>query len=162
MSNTPAKRIGRKSKLTPELQKNILRLIEMGVPQKHAALACGIHECTVSTWKARGEKGIEPYANFLKAMKEADSRAMARYVELVAKAACIDKQWAAAMTMLERRWKDHFGRKENLTITDDQRVNALEAENERLLKKLKDKDSREAYMFLARTLRDEGDGEKPN
>ncbi len=46
--------MGRPTKLTPEVSEVILAAVELGMPDKYAALAAGVHPDTLINWKNRG------------------------------------------------------------------------------------------------------------
>jgi len=101
--------MGRKTKLTPELQEQICKYISIGVPNKVAAQACGIDERTFYRWIEKGnaqERGI--YRQFCQAVKKAESESIARDVAIIGKAAHEGK-WQASAWKLERRHPELFG-----------------------------------------------------
>ena len=91
------------SKLTPETHNNIVKLIRIGVPHKHAAQANGIDERTYYNWMKWGSKRKEgPYFQFFQDIKKAESESIARDVAQIEKAASEGK-WQASAWRLERR-----------------------------------------------------------
>jgi len=111
-----AKKIGQKTKLTPELQAEIVKYIQAGNYARHACLAVGISERTYYNWIEWGEErqsGV--YFQFMQAIKKAEAQAVARNVAVIQKAA-IDT-WQAAAWWLERTQYEHFGRKDKHDIT---------------------------------------------
>lgn len=72
--------MGRPSKLTPQLQNRILKLIEAGCFADDAAFEVGISEATYHDWLRRGRLAEQPYADFLEAVTRA--RAKARNVRV--------------------------------------------------------------------------------
>lgn len=108
--------MGRKTKLTKEIQEKICKYIEIGVPFKYAALACGISERTLYNWLERGEKeGKGKYFQFLQAVKEAEARSVVRDIAILEKAAQEGK-WQAVAWRLERRHPEDFGRRDELRL----------------------------------------------
>lgn len=106
---------GRKSKLTPELQERICRLVREGNYLRVAALATGIHEATLYRWLADGEaekSGI--YREFYVALKRAEAEAEARMVARIETAAV--ETWQAAAWYLERKYADRWGRRERVDV----------------------------------------------
>lgn len=102
----------RKTKLTPELQEEICKYIEIGVPNKQAALACGISETTFYNWIKRGENtNSGKYFKFLESVKKAQAKNVLRNVAIIEKAAQ-EKNWQAAAWILERKYPEDWGRKE--------------------------------------------------
>ena len=67
----PARRSGRRSKLTAELQKAFVAETLKGTSAKRATAMAGIDETTLYRWLARGSRGIEPYAGFLRSVTAA-------------------------------------------------------------------------------------------
>jgi len=103
--------MGRKTKLTPELQEQICKYISIGVPNKVAAQACGINEATFYRWIERGnaqETGV--YRKFCEALKKAAAQSISRDVAIIEKAAHEGK-WQASAWKLERRHPEMFGAK---------------------------------------------------
>jgi transposase-like protein len=101
--------MGRRSKLTPELQEKICKLIRGGNYLHHAAAACGINQSTLHDWINKGEDGKKPYDEFAKAVAEARGASVAALVLTIKKAAPDD--WRAASWMLERGHVGDFGAK---------------------------------------------------
>ena len=101
-------------KLTPELQARVVLLIRAGNYVVTACGASGISDASYWAWKVRGESGEEPYASFLDAVKRAEEEAESALVATVRRAG--ESQWQAAMTLLERRHPDRWGRRERQQI----------------------------------------------
>lgn len=55
---------GRPSKLTPELQAEVVKLVEAGDAIEVAAGVCGVDQGTLHRWIRRGKTGEEPYGAF--------------------------------------------------------------------------------------------------
>lgn len=103
-----------KTKLTPELQKNLIRYIQAG---SHIVVACkavGISEVTFYDWVKRGRAGEELYLKFLKSIKKAQAKTEIRNIAIVQKAA--EKNWVAAMTWLERKYPQRWAKKDKLDV----------------------------------------------
>ena len=99
-------------KLTDEIETEICKYIEIGVPAKHACQAVDICEPTYYDWikKGKGHK-TGKYVKFLKSIKKAHSRHMARNAAIIEKAAQ-DGKWQASAWMLERRHSEQWGNKQ--------------------------------------------------
>lgn len=71
MSDAP--KIGRPTKLTPELQEQIVNAIKAGNSIVEAAQLCGVGERTIHEWRARGEADDAPelFAQFAQALTQA-------------------------------------------------------------------------------------------
>ncbi len=105
---------GRKTKLNPEVQKEIVKRIRAGNYIRVACQAVGISHTTYFDWLKKGEEDKSPYAEFLDAVKKAESEAHVEYVAIVASHA--PKQWQAAAWWLERRFPELWGRRDRLDI----------------------------------------------
>ena len=108
-------RTGQPTKLTPERQEEIVSAIQAGNYQDVAAAYAGIGRSTFYSWKARGEKDKKAknasiYADFLDAVKKAESDAEVRAVAIIQRA--MPDNWQAAMTYLERKFPDRWSRGE--------------------------------------------------
>jgi len=104
-----------KTKLTPELQEEILNLIRAGNYVKDACLAVGIDESTYYKWIKRGEKaksGI--YFQFVQSTKKARAFARALRVEKITDA--MEENWQAAAWWLERTDPEHWGRRSRVDL----------------------------------------------
>lgn len=104
---------GRKSKLTPELIKEAEALLKVGNYARTVCDYLGIHESTWYKWLQEGEaasKGIK--REFFEAIKKAESTAEIRNVKIVNTAA--ENDWRAAMTYLERKFPDRWGKKDRV------------------------------------------------
>ena len=108
-------KVGRKTKLTPEVQNKIASAIKAGNYACVAAAYAGIGERTFYQWLERGR--VEPgsiYAQFAQVVKDAESEAEVRAVAMVQKA--MGDNWTAAMTFLERKFPDRWGRRDRLKL----------------------------------------------
>jgi hypothetical protein len=102
-------RIGRRTKLTPEIQSKLVQAISLGTSYEAAATYAGVSRETVRSWLRRGERetrGI--YHEFAEAMKVADGKATVACLATIRSAAQND--WKAAAWLLERRHPNEFGR----------------------------------------------------
>lgn len=93
-------------KLTPEVESEICKALEIAVPLKYAAEAAGIAESTVHEWLERGEKGEEPFATFAVAVSRARAKAVRN---LSAKALGGGPGSSQATWFLERRFRQEYG-----------------------------------------------------
>lgn len=128
---------GRRTILTPEIQKDLISVIAAGNYYVTACNYIGLAESTFYSWLKRGEEEIlrildleesagkpqEPdedeviYVEFLDAIKKADAGAEIEAL-LKVKSAYGDS-WQAAMTFLERRHSSRWRKKERLELTGD-------------------------------------------
>jgi transposase len=121
---TPARKQGRPSKLTEDVQTKIIRAIQSGNWLETAASYAGVDASTVRRWMAKGEAedSEEPYRSFCAAVKQARAEAEIRAVALIQKAAQ-DGTWQASAWYLERSHPDRWGRKRlEITGADSQPV----------------------------------------
>ena len=125
--------MGRKTRLTPEIQQQVVTAISSGNWQEIACEYAGIHPATYYRWLERGQAEIErlegdddaepneeetPYREFCEAVRKAQAVSEVQAVGLIRKAA-VDGSWQAAGWYLERshpkRWAkvdklEHTGR----------------------------------------------------
>jgi hypothetical protein len=105
----------RPTKLNPELIIEICDKIERGVTQKTAALTSGITEHTFHNYINRGKQETEGiYFQFFQSLKKSQANLKATYEQLIFDAA--HKDWKAAMTYLERKYPDEYGRQEKTRV----------------------------------------------
>ena len=119
-SRKPKTRMGRRTKLNPEVQEKIVSAIRAGNYAMIAAEYAGICEGTFYGWLKRGrEEGQGIYFEFLKAVKEAEREAEVRAVAHVQKH--MTGNWTAAMTYLERKFPQRWGRRDRAPVEVDPR-----------------------------------------
>lgn len=114
---------GRPTKLTPELQAEMVNIIRGGNYVETACAYVGLNKSTFYDWmkrgareldrvkknpKARVRKDEQIYVEFSNAIKKAEAEAEARDVLIIGKAA--ETQWQAAAWRLERRLPKKWGR----------------------------------------------------
>ena len=114
--------LGRRIKLTPEVQEKVVAAISNGSYAVVAAELAGISESTYYAWKQRGEEDLaagnaSPYLEFLEAIKNAEAAIEMRLVASCTHAAIKQRpdgsyDWKAAMTFMERRWPNRWSRNE--------------------------------------------------
>ena len=101
--------MARRPKLTPELIDTICSYVRVGMKYKDAARAAGIGESTFYNWRVKGEhakSGV--YKEFVESLSEANAQAKLVLVSRVHKAS--ENDWRAAMSILEHRWPQDWGR----------------------------------------------------
>ena len=106
---------GRRTKLTPEVQEKVVSAIRAGNYANVAAEYAGIGERTFYRWLQRGQaakRGI--YRQFWQAVKKAEREAEVRAVAIIQKH--MEDNWQAAMTYLERKFPDRWGRRDRLRV----------------------------------------------
>ena len=103
--------MGRSTKLTPELQKEIIGYIEAGNYVEVSCEAAGISKTQFYVWLKRKEK---LYTDFADAVKKAEKKAEIRNVVVIQKAA-VDN-WQASAWFLERKHAERWGRKDQMLM----------------------------------------------
>jgi len=107
--------MGRKSKLTPSMQKQIVQYIENGNTYERSCLLCGITYATFYNWQKQGEQAKSgKYFDFFNAVKKAEQGFIAHNVKIIMDAA--ENTWQAAAWLLERKYPGEFGRREHIHI----------------------------------------------
>jgi transposase len=110
---------GRHSKLTPEVQAEIVARIKTAATYDAACQACGINYMTFNNWMSRGEKaksGI--YFEFFEAVKRAEGICKANMAAVIARAAN-EGDWRAAEAYLKRRDRANWGDQVQLEHSGD-------------------------------------------
>ena len=133
---------GRKTKLTPEIQEQIIKYIEAGSYAKFACHAVGIGETTYYKWirwgkkaeeKLEGEKKLtnkeNEFRQFRQSIKKAGATAVIRNILIIQKAAA--KTWQAAAWWLERTHYKDYGIKKQIGGTGEEPIK-IEIKNEDL------------------------------
>lgn len=111
----------RPSALTPALQRKIACMVRDGVSPEIAARAAGIAASTYYLWRAKGrEEPDSIFGDFSEAIENAIAECEARAVHVVVKA--FPTSWQAAMTLMERRFPDRWGRRERIDVYEHERV----------------------------------------
>jgi len=122
------KKQGRPTKLTPELQKEIVDLLKMGNYIETTCAVVGINKTTFYQWliKAKQSKRSTIYTIFSDAVNKAMAYAEARLVALVTRAA--EKNWSAAVWILEHKYPERWGKQNVKTENLDEIENEIENE----------------------------------
>ena len=107
--------MARPTKLTPELQGKICEILSKGNSITTACQSVGISDTTFRRWKEQGDKEPDSvHGEFVEAMQKAESDAKQALLAHVQDAA--PQHWQAAMTILERRWPNEFGRRDRMEV----------------------------------------------
>jgi transposase len=101
--------MGRRTKLTPELQSKIAGAIAAGNYHEVACALAGVSTSTFYAWLEKGRAGKSPYVEFLEAVKKAEAAAEVKRIQIITKAA--DTDWKAAAWYLERRYPERWGKR---------------------------------------------------
>ena len=111
---------GRKSKLNPEVQDRIVSAIRAGNFAHVAAGYAGISESTFYRWMQSGQQGKNDQLRaFWEEVKDAEYEAEVRAVAMVQKH--MADNWQAAMTYLERKFPERWGRRDRIQVDVDPR-----------------------------------------
>ena len=104
------KKMGRPTKLTADIQSEIVELIKAGNYIETACAVAGLHKSTFYDWMkiADASTNKNKYTNFSDAVKKAMAWAEARDVAIIARHS--EKYWQAAAWRLERKYPDKWGR----------------------------------------------------
>jgi transposase len=120
---------GRPTKLTPELQEELCKVIRAGNYIETACAYVGINKSSVYDWMKRGAREKQriaaegkkkptkrelPFVEFSNAIEKALSHSEVRDVAIIGKAA--EQNWQAAAWRLERKFPDRWGRKDKQQI----------------------------------------------
>ncbi len=97
------------TKCSPELTAHICDLIRRGWRIVSACQAVGISKTSYYNWRVQGDKGEEPFDTFLEDVEQAEAIAFGAMAEKVFRG---DADWISAMTFLERRDRDGWGKHE--------------------------------------------------
>ena len=108
--------MGRPTKLTPELQEELLKALRGGAYVEDACGYVGIHKDTFYEWMRRGADGDDLYSEFSDAVEKARASAVVRNIALLQKAA--EDSWQAAAWWLERTRPNQYGRRTNIAGPD--------------------------------------------
>jgi hypothetical protein len=102
--------MARPTKLTPEVHARVVKAIRAANYFKPAAEAAGISEATFHRWMKEGKKAARgKYHDFHEAVKQAQAEVEVELAARILKAAGED--WRAALTLLERRHSERWGRR---------------------------------------------------
>lgn len=124
------KKVGRPSKLTPDVTKRFLDAVRLGSPYELACKYAGITYDTLINWRKRAENNEQDYSQFFESLSLAEGQAVIQWLAQIEKHSQADAKWAA--WKLERRYPNEFGRQDKLTID----VNKLDSDIDRELAKL--------------------------
>jgi len=102
-------------KYTPEIIQELIKYIEAGNYVETACDAVGISKDTFYRW-------MKEKSDFSDAIKKAESKAIARNVMIIQKAA--QTSWQAAAWFLERKDYERWGRKELIGGIDNKPIKA--------------------------------------
>ena len=122
LAKTAKKRAGAPTKLTPAVAARIIAIVLEGNYPRVACGVVGVTKRTLDNWKTRAREAMEEegvhgledipqdrriYVEFLLALEMAES---ASERSLLASAMKGGRGWQASMAIMERRWRDRWGR----------------------------------------------------
>lgn len=101
-------------KITTQVHEIIVHGTLNGLTRRFCAASAGIDDTTLYGWLKDGREHLEngkdtPYANLARDVAKAEHENAARLMRLIEDAAV--KDWKAASWILERRYKDDYGKK---------------------------------------------------
>lgn len=101
--------------LLKKVKEEICGYVENGNTFKDAFTLAGVGESTFYDWKKRGKEDIAEgkvsiYADFHQSLEKSLSMFKAWHIQNIMKAAKEDKQWTASAWLLERKFREEFGR----------------------------------------------------
>jgi transposase len=113
------KRIGRPSKLTKKVEEALAAALRAGNYVDTACEYAGISRATFYRWLEQAEKpgATKAFRDFRDAIKKASADAEVYAVGVVKQA--MPANWQAAMTFLERRYPQKWGRRDRLEHTGE-------------------------------------------
>jgi transposase len=98
---------GRPCKLTPELQDTLCKALGLGLYVETACLLAGIAKDTFYNWVNEGEsKKSGKFRQFSDAIKKAQAESETRWIAHIVQ----DDSWTSKAWLLERKFKDRWGR----------------------------------------------------
>lgn len=107
---------GRPSKLTPEVQTKIVKVLADGGHYVTAATVAGVEYTTFRNWMLRGAQAHSgQYFDFLNAVKAAEAQAEAEAV--AAWKSAIPDSWQAARDFLARRFPERWSDKARVDVS---------------------------------------------
>jgi len=127
--------MGRPTKLTPEVQKQICDSVALGNSQEAAAGEAGIHEDTLYHWLKLAKTRRAPYAGFSEELHKARSENEANLLKVIHRHTITD--WRAAQWLLTVKRPDRYGdvvkHELRFAAMKDNELDAYIAEAERAL-----------------------------
>lgn len=109
-------KIGRPTKLTPELQEMFCEIISKGNYINVACDALGIGTTTYELWNKKAQEGDISYVGFMCAVKKARSEAELRHLGIIDEAAT-PRNWQASAWILERTRPDRYSKRDRIAVT---------------------------------------------
>ena len=112
--------MGRKPKLTKELIKKAEELLAEGNPQMIVWQSLGISRGTWYKWLQEGERAKSGLKrDFFDAIKRAEAKSAILHLRNINRSAFEERNWTASAWLLERRFPELFGRRNEIDLTGD-------------------------------------------
>lgn len=128
-TNQPAlkPKIGRPLKLDEELIKKLSGYIAKGSYAITACQCCGLAEKTFYDYINQGNRDIENneetiFSQLVKSLKSAEAECEHALASMIKETALDKKEWLPAMTFLERRHPERWGRRDRLQVDENKQV----------------------------------------
>ena len=121
-----SEKIGRPTKFTDEVKKKLYAAIRKGAPYEHACKYARVSVAKFYEWKAKGEKGIAPFADFLDELKQVEAETSLIWLDKIDKAMA-NGQWQAAAWKLERRYPEVYSQNAPLIARAEELKRILES-----------------------------------
>lgn len=129
---------GRPTKLTPEIQVELVKYIKAGNYYSDACEYVGIDYRTFRNWMKKGEEAkTGQFFQFFHAIKKAEAESKIRMVAQWQSAMKTD--WKAIATFMERRYPEEWGRKDKHEVKHEGTIE-VQQYRERILQKFKKMD----------------------
>ncbi len=109
--------VGRPTKLTKKIQARVCKGLKNGLTRELAFRCAGIADRTGFLWLEKGREGKTPYAQFLQAVHRATAESEEQLLRTVVTAAVKDKDWRAALKLLQVRWPERYYPKRLLEVS---------------------------------------------
>lgn len=105
----PARKMGRPSKRTPELEAQIAECLRLGMTIPQTCDACGVSQTQFRNWRKH-------YRDFQELVRRAEAEAVKLNLAVIQAAAASGKSWQAAAWFLERKHPEQWAKTETLSI----------------------------------------------
>lgn len=133
-------RVGRPTKLTPEIQERIVDLLKAGNYVETACAIVGIGRTTYYDWMKKADESsrANKYTRFQDAVRQAEAWAEARNVAILSKLA--EKHWQASAWWLERKHPERWSRDRKVSVPEKEETNRIEItpEEKEIMKRILD------------------------
>jgi hypothetical protein len=112
--------MGRKTKLTPEVQNKIIKGLLTGLTIEVACGCAGIHFDSYYEWLNRAKREPDSiFAEFSEAVKEAQNECELNLLRMIV----VDESWQSKAWIMERRFGKRWAKNESRTNETDMKLN---------------------------------------